>query len=71
VRYSYYVSSVLNQGRKEEKVVDHAPYVSSRWPSRDFEEPVRQDSQNDRAVAASGGRIRRVEGGKRDAFDSN
>src|SRR5262249_37525554 len=38
---------------------------------RDFEEPVRRDSTNDRGLAASAGRINRVEGGKRDAFDSN
>ena len=36
---------------------------------RDFEELVRRDPTNDRGVAASAGRINRVEGGKRDAFE--
>jgi len=37
---------------------------------RDFEDPVRRDSPNDRGVAAPAGRIDGVAGGKRDAFDS-
>ena len=38
---------------------------------RDLEEPVRRDSKNDREVAAYVGRIKRVEGSKRDAFNSH
>ena len=50
------------------KVVRHARYVAFQMAEVAI---VRRDCTNDRGVAASPGRINRVEGSKRDAFDSN
>ena len=53
------------------KVVGHARYVAFQMAEVAISKNVRRDSTNDRGVAASAGRINRVEGSKRDAFDSS